>query len=68
MRHSQVDKRATRTVPRQCVSDYGHNVHKDAPVRMPPVTLNFSSFGMEPLKVVLGRQKRLRQMELTPEY
>ena len=31
MRHSEIDKRARRNSPRQCLSDYGHNVHKDAP-------------------------------------
>lgn len=29
MIRSEIDKRAKRTVPRQCVSDYG--MHKDAP-------------------------------------
>jgi hypothetical protein len=31
MRHSERDKRAKRNRPRQCLADYGHNVHKDAP-------------------------------------
>lgn len=29
MRHSQVDRRARRTVPVQCVADHG--MHRDAP-------------------------------------
>ena len=37
MRHSQIDKRAKRNAPRQCLSDYGHDVHKDAPTKKPSV-------------------------------
>jgi hypothetical protein len=33
MRHSEIDKRAKRYAPKQCLSDYGHNVHKDAPTK-----------------------------------
>jgi len=33
MRHSEIDKRAKRNRPRQCLSDYGYNAHKDAPAR-----------------------------------
>jgi hypothetical protein len=36
MRHSEIDKRAKRNAPRQCLSDYGHDVHKDAPVKALP--------------------------------
>lgn len=33
MRHSQIDKRAKRNCPKQCVSDYG--MHKDAKKKWP---------------------------------
>lgn len=60
MRHSQVDKRAYRTVPRQCLADYGHNVHKDAPVRQVDLPLPLS---LEPLAVWIRRNVRQRQLE-----
>lgn len=67
MRHSQVDKRATRTVPRQCVSDYGYNVYKDAPVKI-PLGLPFGNLAFVPLSDWLVQVLRERQTKLTPEY
>lgn len=60
MRHSEVDKRSKRNSPRQCVADYGHNVHKDAPTRLADLTFPIS---LEPLRVWLKRNYRPRQMD-----
>lgn len=58
MRHSEIDKRAKRNAPRQCLSDYGHNVHKDAPVRTIDLVLPFS---LEPLAQWISQNVRSRQ-------
>ena len=60
MRHSEIDKRARRTVPRQCLADYGHNVHKDAPGQLPEIAFPVS---LEPLRVWLKRNFRPRQLD-----
>jgi hypothetical protein len=52
MRHSQVDKRARRTAPVQCVADYGHDVHKDAPIQLADLTFPIS---LEPLSAWIKR-------------
>ncbi len=52
MRHSQVDKRAYRTAPVQCVADYGHDVHKDVKPRLADLTFPIT---LEPLSVWIKR-------------
>ena len=52
MRHSEVDKRARRTAPVQCVADYGYNVHKDAPSQFPDLAFPIS---LEPLSAWIKR-------------
>jgi hypothetical protein len=55
MRHSEVDKRAKRNAPRQCVSDYG--MHKDAGVvRMEAIAAG----SFEPVSKQLERWDRGR--------
>jgi hypothetical protein len=60
MRHSEIDKRARRTRPRQCVADYGHNVHKDAPEwvkSLPPLELPFQAVPLAEWLRALARRK-----------
>lgn len=61
MRHSEIDKRSKRNSPRQCVADYGHNVHKDAPARLPDLNLPIS---LGPLAQWVEQIMRKRQLAL----